>query len=91
MRSQLAQSGTHALGIGGQVERSERTNLAVADEAGIGLHAHYGAVEDGDGLATAPFVGAFVQRKFNAVGEDAGNFHVTMQNVVQGFGILLNA
>ena len=67
--------GAHALGIGRQIERPERADLAVADEPGVGLDADDGAVEDGDGLAAGPLVGPLVQRQFDAIGEDAGDFH----------------
>ena len=33
MRPELGEPGAHALGVGRQVERPERTDLAVADEA----------------------------------------------------------
>ena len=46
VRRQLAQPGADAVGIGGQVERPERADLAVADEAGVGLDADDRAVED---------------------------------------------
>ena len=54
MRRELAQPRAHALGVGRQVGRPERADLAVADEARVRLDAHERAVEDGDGLAAGP-------------------------------------
>ena len=39
MRPEFAQPGAHAVGVGRQIERPERTDLAVADQAGVGLDA----------------------------------------------------
>jgi hypothetical protein len=79
VRPQLAQSGAHPLRIGRQVERPERTNLAVADKAGVGLDADDGAVKHGHGFAAGPLVGGLVQRELNAMGKDAGDFHVRLK------------
>ena len=46
MRPQLGDAGAHAVRVGRQVERPERTDLAVADDAGVGLDLDDGAVED---------------------------------------------
>ena len=75
VRPQLAQPRAHALGVGGKIERPERTDFAVADDARVRLHADDGAIEDGDGFSAAPFVGGFDEREFDAIGEDAGDFH----------------
>ena len=75
VRPEFAQTSAHAFRVGRQIERPERTDLAVADETGVGLDADDGAIEDGDGLAAGPFVGCFVEREFNAMGKDAGDFH----------------
>ena len=42
MRSQFAQAGADAVGIGRQIERPERTDLAEADHTGIGGHFDHG-------------------------------------------------
>ena len=39
MRRELAQPGPHAVGVGRQVGRPERADLAVAGEPGVGLDA----------------------------------------------------
>lgn len=75
MRPEFAQVSAHAFGISRQVEGPERANFAVAGEAGVGLDADDGAVENGDGLAAASLVGDFVEWEFNAVGQEAGDFH----------------
>ena len=75
MRPQFLQPRPHAVGISRQIKRPQRTHLAKADNAGVGLDADDGAVEDGNGFAAGPFVAAFVQGKFDAMGEDAGDFH----------------
>src|SRR3954463_5097925 len=75
MRGELAQTSADALGIGGEVEGAERADFTVAGQAGVGLDADDGAVEDGDGFAAGPFVAAFAEGKLDAVGEDAGDFH----------------
>ena len=59
MRPQFLQAGTHTLGIGRQVERSQRADLAVADQPGVGLDSDDRAVEDGDRFAAGPLVRAF--------------------------------
>jgi hypothetical protein len=41
----------------------------------IGLYADDGAIEDGDALAAGPFIGAFVERELDAIGEDARDLH----------------
>ena len=61
MRPQLGDPGANAVGIGRQVERPERADLAIAHDARIGLDAHDGAVEDRDRFPARPFVTAFVQ------------------------------
>ena len=75
VRRQLAQARPHAFGVGRQVERPQRADLAEADESRIGFHADDRAVEDRDRLSTRPFVAAFMQRKFDTVGEDALDSH----------------
>src|SRR6185436_9001269 len=75
MRPQFAQAGAHALRVGGQIERPERTDFAVANESSVRLNAHNRAVENGDRLAAGPFVSGLVERKFDAMGEDADDVH----------------
>jgi hypothetical protein len=76
---------SHAFGIGGQIERAERTHFAKTEESYVGLHADNRAVKNGDGLAARPFVGGLVQRKFDSMGEDAGDFHAESR---MGFPII---
>ena len=78
MRAEFPQAGAHSLGIRGQIERSKRANLTVADKAGVRLDANNRAVKNGDRSAAAPLVGRLVQRKLDAVGEDAGDFHLSV-------------
>ena len=56
VRPQLGDAGADTVGVGGQIERTQRANLAVASDAGVGVDADDGAVKDGDGLAAGPFV-----------------------------------
>ena len=65
----------HAVGVGRQVERSERANLAVAHKAGVGFDTDDGAVEHRDRLTARPLVVSLPQRQLDAVGEDANDFH----------------
>jgi len=51
MRREFPQSGSHTFGISRQLERAERTDLAVADQPAIGRDADDRAVEYRDGLA----------------------------------------
>ena len=78
MRPEFSQTGAHAFRIRGQIERPERTDLAVASQSGISLDADDGAVEHCDRFAARPFVGFLVQREFHAMGEDASDFHDAM-------------
>ena len=73
VRAELGDAGAHAVGVGGQVERPERADLAVAGDARVGLDLDDGAVEDRDRLAARPLVAALVQRQIDAVGADAGD------------------
>src|SRR5690349_4589974 len=75
MRSELAQTGADAFGIGREVKGAEGADFAVADEAGVGLDADDGAIKHGDGLAAAPLVGRLVQGELDAIGLDAGDLH----------------
>ena len=61
VRPQLGDAGANAFGVGRQVKRPQRADLAIAHDARIGLHAHDGAIEDRDGFPARPFVTAFVQ------------------------------
>ena len=61
VRPELGDARAHALGVGRQVKRPERADLAVAGDALVGLDRHDRAVEDRDGLAAGPFVASFVQ------------------------------
>ena len=47
----------------------------MADDAGIRLHADNGAIEHGHGFPARPFVSGLAERKLDAVGEDAADFH----------------
>ncbi len=47
MRRQLSQPGARAVGVGRQIGRAERTNFAMADQAGIGVDANDRGVVDG--------------------------------------------
>jgi len=47
--------------VGGQVERTQRTDFPKAAKSGVCFDLHDRAVEDGDRLATRPFVAALVQ------------------------------
>jgi hypothetical protein len=51
MRAQFANAGANSLRVSGQVKWAERTDLAVADDAGVGFHPDGGAVEDSHCLA----------------------------------------
>jgi hypothetical protein len=51
MRPDFSQTGPHAFRVGRQIERPQRTDLAVADETRVDFNANYGAVKDGDGFA----------------------------------------
>src|SRR4029077_18594041 len=75
MRREFTQSRAHTLGVSRQIERAEWTNLAVAGQSAVSLHAHNRAIKNGDRFSPAPLVGAFVQRQFNAICNDAGNLH----------------
>jgi hypothetical protein len=75
VRAEFGQAGADAVGVGGQVERAERADLAVAGQAGVGLDPHGGAVEDRDRLAAGPLVAPLVQGQLDAVGADAGDLH----------------
>jgi hypothetical protein len=55
VRAKFGHAGANAVGVGGQVEGAERTDLAVPDQAGGGIDLD-GAVEDVDGLAAGPGV-----------------------------------
>ena len=46
VRAELGDPGPDPGRIRGEIERPERTDLAVADDAGVGLDAHDRAVED---------------------------------------------
>ena len=58
VRPEFRDPGAHAVGIGRQVERPERADLAVADDARVGLDRDDRAVEDVDRLAARPLVAA---------------------------------
>ena len=45
MRAKFTNACARALGVGRQVKRSERTHLAVADQARIGLNRHHCAIK----------------------------------------------
>src|SRR6476469_2606878 len=51
---ELAQSGAHAIGIRGKVERTERADFAVPRQSVVGFDADDGAVEHLNALAAAP-------------------------------------
>ena len=68
-------AGADAVGVGRQVGRPERADLAVAGEPGVGLDRDDGAVEHVDGLAARPVVAALVQRQLDPLGADAGDLH----------------
>src|SRR5262245_28856517 len=88
MRRQFAQTGTNTFRIRRQIKWAEGTHLAVSDEASVGFHANNRAVKNRHRFADRPRVGRFVQREFNAMSNDAGDFHAarTMEVLV----ILLN-
>jgi len=50
VRTQFAQSSAHAFSISRQIERAERTDFAISNEAGVRLHAHDSATENRHGL-----------------------------------------
>ena len=75
MRRQLGQPGAHAVGVGRQIGRAQRTDLAVADQAVIGVDAHDRGVVDADRLAARPAVGALAQRQVDLVDRDLGDLH----------------
>ncbi len=75
VRPEFAETGADAPGKGRQIKRTQRTHFAVTDESGVRLDADNRAVKNGDGLPARPFVGRLVQREFDAMGEDAGDFH----------------
>src|SRR5437868_3664490 len=75
MRSQLGETGARTSGISGQVGRTERANLAVADEARVGLHADHSRVINLKRLAARPTVAAFPQRQIDLIDEDARDSH----------------
>ena len=76
MRPELTDAGAYALGVGGKVEGAQRTDLTMADQAGVGFDPDDGAVEDGDRFSAAPLVGGLVEREFDAIGEDSCDFHI---------------
>jgi hypothetical protein len=75
VRAEFAEAGADTFGIGGKIEWSEGTDFAMTGEASICFHPDDGAVEDGDGFSAGPFVGGFVERKFDAISKDTGDFH----------------
>jgi len=48
--SEFAQAGADPFGVGGEIERAERADFAVADVPRVGLDPYDGAIEHGDGL-----------------------------------------
>ena len=75
MRAKFFNPGADTLGIRWQIERPQRANFAIADEAVIRLHGDDGAIENSHGLATGPFVSGFMQREIDLIGENTSNFH----------------
>jgi hypothetical protein len=71
VRSQLPNAGPHTLGVAGQIERPQWTNFSIPGDPGIGLDADYCCIEDLDGLATRPSVGALMQGQVNLVDVDS--------------------
>src|SRR5262249_8636625 len=75
VRSQLHDASADAVGVGWQVKRTERTDLAAARNARVGIDMNDRAIEDRDGLAARPLVAPFVQRQGDLVGADTGDLH----------------
>src|SRR5262249_13562003 len=75
VRTELADAGAHAVGVRRKVEGTERTDLAVADEALVRLDAYDRAVEDRDRLAAGPLVAGLVQGKLDSIGQDSRDLH----------------
>ena len=61
VRREFGQPGADAGGVGRQVRRPERADLAPADQTRVGLDPHDGAVEDGDGVPAGPLVRPLVE------------------------------
>ena len=74
-RTQLEKTRTHAGRVSRQIEGPERTDLAVADEAGVGFNTDDGAVEYSDRFTARPLVGGLVQREIDLMSEDARDSH----------------
>ena len=75
MRAKFANAHTNAFGVGRQIKRPQRTDLAVTDDARVGFHRNDGAVEHGDRLAAGPFVAALAQGEVHLVGRNFRNLH----------------
>ena len=75
MRPQLGDAGAHTVGVSGQIERTQRTDLAPAGDAAVGFDFDHGAVEHRNRFAARPLVTALVQRQFDPIGADALDLH----------------
>ncbi len=67
--------GANAVGVGGQIEGAERADLALSDEAVVGLNRDNGAVEHHDRFAPRPFTRRFVERELDAVSLNPCDLH----------------
>ena len=75
MRPKFGDSRANAVGVGRQVERTERANLAPAGDAAVGFDFDDCAVEDRNRFASRPLVTALVERQFDPICADAFDFH----------------
>ena len=75
MGPQLGNSRPGAGGVGRKVERAQRANFAVADDAIVGLHPDDRAVEDRDRFPSRPTVRPLVQGQIDLVGGDPVDSH----------------
>src|SRR5262249_41363837 len=75
MRPQFRDPGTGTIGVGGQIERAQRANLAIAGEPLVGVYRYDRAVEDGYRLTAGPFVTPLVQGQFDTVRGNPTDFH----------------
>ena len=68
-------AGAGTLGVGREVNRAKRADLAVAGDALVGLDPHDRAVKHLHRLAVGPVIAALVQRQVNLKDADFSNLH----------------
>ncbi len=75
MRAEFPQTRTHTFGVGGQIERTQRTDFAIPRQPLIGFDADNRAVKYRDRFSARPVVRTFDQGQFNAVGKYPSDLH----------------